>query len=249
MARTRALHEQVQQAFDACDFARVVALVQNFCTNDLGALYLDVTKDLLYTMQRDSRGRRSAQSAMFRIAEAFVRWIAPILAFTADEVWGYLPGERVANVLFATTADIDALLPVDGAYRAADGPAMAELLALREAVGKVLEPMRAEGRIGASLAAEVDVYADLKSPLPAGAKEELRFLFITSRLDLKPASARTPDAFAAEGAFIVANPSAHTKCVRCWHYRPEVGSFPDDPELCGRCVENVRGAGEQRSCF
>jgi isoleucyl-tRNA synthetase len=80
-----------------------------------------VTKDRLYTMQRDSRGRRSAQSAMFRIAEAFVRWIAPILAFTADEVWGYLPGERVANVLFATTADIDALLPADGAYRAADG--------------------------------------------------------------------------------------------------------------------------------
>jgi isoleucyl-tRNA synthetase len=164
-------------------------------------------------------------------------------------VWGYLPGERVANVLFATTADVDALLPADGAYRAADGPAMDELLALRDAVGKVLEPMRAEGRIGASLAAEVDVYADLQNPLPSGAKEELRFLFITSRLDLKPASARTPDAFAAEGAFIVANPSAHTKCVRCWHYRPEVGSFPDDPELCGRCVENVRGAGEQRSCF
>jgi isoleucyl-tRNA synthetase len=249
MARTRALHEQVQQAFDACDFARVVALVQNFCTNDLGALYLDVTKDRLYTMQADSRGRRSAQSAMFRIAEAFVRWIAPILAFTADEVWGYLPGERAANVLFATTADIDALLPADGAYRAADGPAMDELLALRAAVGKLLEPMRAEGRIGASLAAEVDVYAELKSPLPAGAKEELRFLFITSRLDLQPSAARPADAVEADGAWIVAKPSAHTKCVRCWHYRPEVGSFADDPELCGRCVQNVRGSGEQRSCF
>jgi isoleucyl-tRNA synthetase len=242
MARTRALHEQVQQAYEACDFARVVSLVQNFCTNDLGALYLDVTKDRLYTMQADSRGRRSAQSAMFRIAEAFVRWIAPILSFTADEVWGFLPGERAGNVLFATVADIDALLPADGAYRAADGAAMDELLALREAVSKVLEPMRAEGRIGASLAAEVDVYADLQNPLPAGAKEELRFLFITSRLDLHPAAA-------SPGESVVARPSAHTKCVRCWHYRPEVGSFADDPELCGRCVDNVRGAGEQRSCF
>jgi isoleucyl-tRNA synthetase len=85
--------------------------------------------------------------------------------------------------------------------------------------------------------------------LPSGAQEELRFLFITSRMDLKPASARPSDAIAAENAFIVANPSAHTKCVRCWHYRPDVGSFADDPELCARCVENVRGAGEQRSCF
>ena len=128
---------------------------------------------------------------------------------------------------------------------------MDELLALRDAVGKVLEPMRAEGRIGASLAAEVDVYADLASKLPPGAKEELRFLFITSRLDLHPAAAKPADAVVAEGSAvgIVAKPSAHTKCVRCWHYRPEVGSFADDPELCGRCVENVRGAGEHRSCF
>jgi len=135
------------------------------------------------------------------------------------------------------------LLPADGAYRAADGAAMDELLGLREAVSKVLEPMRAEGRIGASLAAEVDLYADLQNPMPAAAKEELRFLFITSRLDLHPASARPG------GESILAVPSAHTKCVRCWHYRPEVGSFADDPELCGRCVENVRGAGEKRSCF
>jgi isoleucyl-tRNA synthetase len=251
MARTRNLHERVQEAYEACDFARVVAIVQNFCTNELGALYLDVTKDRLYTMQADSRGRRSAQSAMFRIAEAFVRWIAPILAFTADEVWGYLPGERAGNVLFTTIADVDALLPAQGAYRAADGAAMDELLALRDAVGKVLEPMRAEGRIGASLAAEVDVYADLKSPLPAGAAGELRFLFITSQLRLQPAAARPAAALRADNAeaWIQASPSAHTKCVRCWHYRPEVGADAADPELCGRCVENVRGAGEQRSFF
>jgi isoleucyl-tRNA synthetase len=128
---------------------------------------------------------------------------------------------------------------------------MDELLALREAVGKVLEPMRADGRIGASLAAEVDIYADLQNPLPAGAQEELRFLFITSRLDLKPAAQRPSEAPPAEGAgaWIFAAPSEHAKCVRCWHYRPEVGSFAEDPELCARCVDNVRGAGETRSCF
>jgi isoleucyl-tRNA synthetase len=229
----------------------VVSLVQNFCTNDLGALYLDVTKDRLYTMQVDSHGRRSAQSAMFRIAEAFARWIAPVLSFTADEIWSFLPGERAGNVLFTTIADVDALLPREGAYRQANGAAMDELLSLREAVGKVLEPMRAEGRIGASLAAEVDVYADLKSPLAESAAAELRFLFITSKLQLHPASARPADAVAAEGgqAWILANASNSPKCVRCWHYRPEVGSFAEDPELCGRCVDNVRGAGERRECF
>ena len=251
MARTRFVHEQVQQAYDQCDFARVVAMVQNFCTNDLGALYLDVTKDRLYTMQPDSRGRRSAQSAMFRIAEALVRWLAPILSFTAEEIWNYLPGERVAHVLFATVAEVDALLPERGAYRTADGVPMMELLALREGVSKVLEPMRAEGRIGASLAAEVDVYVDLKSPMPEGALEELRFLFITSQLRVHPAAQRPADAPAAEGAtaWIVAAPSKHAKCVRCWHYRADVGSSPADPELCARCVQNVRGAGETRRFF
>jgi isoleucyl-tRNA synthetase len=188
---------------------------------------------------------------MFRIAEALVRWIAPVLSFTAEEIWGYLPGARPAHVLFATNAQVDALLPPQGAYRAADGAAMDELLALREAVGKVLEPMRADGRIGASLAAEVDVYTDLGNALPAGAQEELRFLFITSRLDHRAAAARPANALKADGldAWIVAAPSEHAKCVRCWHYRPEVGSFAEDPELCGRCVENVRGDGETRSCF
>jgi isoleucyl-tRNA synthetase len=251
MARARNLHERIQEAYEACDFARVVALVQNFCTNDLGALYLDVTKDRLYTMQRESRGRRSAQSAMFRIAEALVRWIAPVLSFTAQEIWGFLPGARPQQVLFATNAEVEALLPGEGGYRAADGAAMDELLALREAVGKVLEPMRADGRIGASLAAEVDVYADLRNPLPEGAQDELRFLFITSRLDLRPAAARPANALKAEGleAWVLAAASTHAKCVRCWHYRPEVGSFADDPELCGRCVDNVHGAGETRGCF
>jgi isoleucyl-tRNA synthetase len=254
MARARELNERVWDAYRDYDYARVVSLIQNFCTNDLGALYLDVTKDRLYTMPVDSHGRRSAQSAMYRIADAFVRWIAPVLSFTADEIWQYLPGDREANVLFTTQTDIDALLPEDGDYRKVDGPLMQELLSLRESVAKVLEPMRAEGKIGASLAAEVDVYVDLNAEaLDAhpGIADELRFLFITSSLGLKPLASRPDFAVKAEGsdAWIVATPSTHQKCVRCWHYRADVGSHADDPELCGRCVENVEGDGEIRKYF
>jgi isoleucyl-tRNA synthetase len=254
LARTRAVNDAVWQAYADCDFARVVALVQNFCTNDLGALYLDVTKDRLYTMPVDSRGRRSAQSAMYRIAEAFVRWIAPVLSFTAEEIWPFLPGERAAHPLFTTTADIDALLPADGAYRAADGPLMAQLLALRETVSRVLEPMRADGQIGASLAAEVEAWADFDAAALAahpGIEDELRFLFITSTLVLRPLAGHPADALQPEGshAFVRARASASAKCVRCWHYRPEVGSFADDPELCARCVDNVHGGGENRRYF
>ena len=254
MARARSVHERIQEAYRDYDFARVVSLVQNFCTNDLGALYLDVTKDRLYTMPEGSVGRRSAQSAMFRILEAFVRWIAPVLAYTADELWAYLPGARESNVLFSTIADVDAVLPADGAYRQADGAPMHRLLALRDAAGKVLEPMRADGRIGASLAAEVTVFTDVDAlglAAQPGLADELRFLFITSALDLRPVDARPVDAVATEtgDAWILARASEHAKCVRCWHYRPEVGSFPDDPELCARCVENVNGAGEMRRYF
>ena len=254
MARARSVNDQVWAAYAECDFARVVSLVQNFCTNDLGALYLDVTKDRLYTMQVDSHGRRSAQSAMFRIAEAFVRWIAPVLSFTAEEIWGFLPGQRAGHPLFTTTADIDALLPPDGAYRQADGPLMQQLLALRDDVAKVLEPMRADGKIGASLAAEVEAWADVDAAALAsqpGLADELRFLFITSSFTLAPLAQRPADAAMPEGSASVvrARASSNAKCVRCWHYRPDVGAFADDPELCARCVENVNGAGETRNYF
>src|SRR5690606_35810283 len=182
------LQARIKAAYDAYDFAAVVAAVQNFCTNDLGALYLDVTKDRLYTMPRDSHGRRSAQSAMFRIAEAFVRWIAPVLSFTADEIWQHLPGQREDHVLFTTWYEGLAPLPADAALSVADFDA---LLELREKVSQMLEPMRANGAIGASLEAEVDVYADEATLARfAPVADELRFFFITSRFDLKPVAGR-----------------------------------------------------------
>jgi isoleucyl-tRNA synthetase len=201
-------------------------------------------------MPVDSRGRRSAQSAMFRIAHALTRWIAPILSFTADELWQHLPGAREAHVLFATwRTDLDAL-PAGGAL---SKETFAALLALREAVAKVLEPMRAGGAIGASLEAEVDLYVDdatLATLAPVA--DELRFLFITSELRLHPVAAKPAEAVAADGvagAFVRAVASGAAKCVRCWHYRHDVGTHADHPELCGRCVDNVDGAGEDRRFF
>jgi len=233
------VQEKIKAAYDRYDFAEIVQALLNFCSVDLGSLYLDVTKDRLYTMREDSRGRRSAQSAMYRIAEAFVRWIAPVLSFTADEMWGYLPGERTGNVLFATWYDGLSPLPTDAPLTAAD---FDQLLALREQVAKVLEPMRANGQIGAALEAEiaVSVNATLAARWQPLA-EELRFFFISGDVSVSPVE--------ADEVFVLAQPTDKAKCVRCWHHRADIGANPAHPELCGRCASNVDGPGEDRRWF
>jgi len=233
------VQEKIKAAYDRYDFAEIVQALLNFCSVDLGSLYLDVTKDRLYTMREDSRGRRSAQSAMYRIAEAFVRWIAPVLSFTADEMWGYLPGERTGNVLFATWYDGLAPLPADATLTAAD---FDQLLALREQVAKVLEPMRANGQIGAALEAEiaVSVNAALAAKWQPLA-EELRFFLISGDVSVGVVE--------ADEVFVLAQPTDKAKCVRCWHHRADIGANPAHPELCGRCASNVDGPGEDRRWF
>ncbi len=238
--RAHELQEQVAKAYEEYDFAAIVQALSNFCSVDLGSLYLDVTKDRLYTMPEDSRGRRSAQSAMFRIAEAFVRWIAPILSFTADEMWRHLPGRREENVLFTTWYDGLASLDGDAVLSAAD---FDRLLALRYEVSKTLEPMRAAGEIGAALEAEISLRCSVAdqnwlSPLA----EELRFLFISGDVEVVADDA-------ARDIAVLAVPTQKAKCVRCWHYRSDVGANATHPELCGRCVGNVDGAGEDRRWF
>nr|WP_244663998.1 isoleucine--tRNA ligase [Xanthomonas phaseoli] len=237
--RAHELQEKIVAAYARYDFAEIVQALLNFCSVDLGSLYLDVTKDRLYTMAEDARGRRSAQSAMYHVAEAFVRWIAPVLSFTAEELWGYLPGQRADNVLFSTWYDGLAPLPADAALTGAD---VDKLLVLREQVAKVLEPMRANGAIGAALEAEITVAADAQTaarwqPLA----EELRFLFISG--DVTVIAASTDD------IFVSAQPTTKAKCVRCWHHQASVGSDPRHPELCSRCVSNIEGPGEQRRWF
>jgi isoleucyl-tRNA synthetase len=233
------VQEKVKAAYERYDFAEIVQLLLNFCSVDLGSLYLDVTKDRLYTMGEDSRGRRSAQSAMFRISEAFVRWIAPVLSFTADELWGYLPGEREGNVLFATWYGGLAPLPADAPLGAND---FERLLALREQVAKVLEPMRASGEIGAALDAEIELHAGTADHIRvAPLVDELRFLLISGDVTVLP--------WDGEGSRIVATPTAKAKCVRCWQRRGDVGTHADHPQLCGRCVSNIEGPGEDRRWF
>nr|WP_213014524.1 isoleucine--tRNA ligase [Stenotrophomonas sp. CFBP 13724] len=233
------LQEKIKAAYESYDMAEIVQLLLNFCSVDLGSLYLDVTKDRLYTMGEDSRGRRSAQSAMYHIAEAFTRWIAPILTFTSDELWGYLPGERSAHVLFDTWYDGLAPLPADAELSAAD---FDQLLALREQVSKVLEPMRANGAIGAALEAEITVAAsDEQAARWQPLAEELRFLLISGDVQVRPAT--------TDEVFVSAQPTSKTKCVRCWHFRADVGSVAEHPEICGRCADNIDGAGEDRRWF
>ncbi len=242
--RAYELQTRIAAAYERYDFAEIVQALSNFCSVELGSLYLDVTKDRLYTMGEDSRGRRSAQSAMYRIAEAFVRWIAPILSFTAEEMWSYLPepadGEREGNVLFATWYDGLAPLTGDAALSTKD---FDRLLALREQVSKVLEPMRAAGTIGAALEAEITLRCgvadqDWLAPIT----DELRFLLISGDVILL-ADGTGSDISVAAAA------TTKSKCVRCWHHRSDVGADAEHPALCARCVENVDGVGEDRRWF
>jgi len=233
------VQEKIKAAYDRYDFATIVQALLNFCSIDLGSLYLDVTKDRLYTMREDSRGRRSAQSAMYRVSEALVRWIAPVLSFTADELWGYLPGERKDNVLFETWYEGLAPLPADAPLSAHD---FDRLLALREQVSKVLEPMRASGVIGAALEAEIELHAGTADQIRvAPLVEELRFFLISGDVKVVP--------FHGEESRIVATPGTKPKCVRCWQHRADVGAHAEHPQLCGRCVSNVTGPGEDRKWF
>ncbi|MEO8010975.1 MAG: class I tRNA ligase family protein, partial [Dokdonella sp.] len=237
-------------AYARYDFPEIVQRVQNFCTNEMGSLYLDITKDRMYTMPANSIGRRSAQSAMFHILEALVRWLAPITSFTAEELWQYLPGERGESVLFeqwhAGLVALQASPEQRGRW--------AELLSVRGTVTRLLEGMRAGGAIGASLQAEVTLYIDASFRARfSDVADELRYFFITSELRLadladKPADAVRADLEGTE-AWIIAAPSSATKCIRCWHYRPDVGTHADDPEICGRCVDNIQGPGETRRWF
>lgn len=244
------VQQAVVAAYARHDFPEVVARVQNFCTNEMGSLYLDITKDRLYTMQADSPGRRSAQSAMVRILEAMVRWLAPILSFTAEEIWPLIPGMRGESVLFETW--YDGLAATQGSPQ--QRKFWADLRAMRAAASRLLEGMRNAGVIGASLEAEVTLYADADFRARyANVADELRFFFITSELscvDLadRPANAERAEIEGAE-VWLAAKPSEAHKCIRCWHYRSDVGAHAQHPGICARCIENVDGAGESRQWF
>jgi isoleucyl-tRNA synthetase len=246
MDRAWQLQQDVVKAYEEYQFHLVYQKVHHFCSVDLGSFYLDVTKDRQYTARSDSLARRSAQTAMHHIAEALARWLAPILSFTADEIWRFLPGERPESVFLSGWYEGLFPLAENDPYNRAFWDFA---LSVREAVSKELEILRVREEIGASLDAEVELYCspEIYARLaPAG--EELRFVFIASYATVLPTSPEHSDKMptAIEGLELRARPSDKTKCVRCWHHRHDVGVHPDHPELCGRCVENVEGSGETR---
>jgi isoleucyl-tRNA synthetase len=244
--RAYRLQREIVAAYRDYQFHLIYQKIHNFCVVDMGGFYLDVIKDRQYTTQADGLARRSCQTAMYHIVEAMSRWLAPILSFTADEVWQHIPGDRPQSVFLATW--YEGLFPLD-ADDAFDAGFWDTVLAVRVNVAKQLEVARKEGAIGSSLDAELDLYCDqdLADTL-SQLGDELRFALITSYARVHPLEDRPSDAEDTEltGLAGRVSRSAHPKCARCWHHREDVGSDPDHPELCGRCVENVVGAGEER---
>ncbi len=240
------LQDELEALYRGYHFHQVYQKLHNFCATDLGGIYLDIIKDRQYTTRADSVARRSAQSAMYHIAEALVRWIAPILSYTAEEIWENLPGERPESVMLVTW--------YEGLARQADDAAMGHaywqgVMAVRSAVNREMEHQRAAGVLKGGLDAAVTLYCD--AALAAQLRElgqELRFVLITSDAVVAPLDDAGEDAAATgiAGLKLSVAVSADDKCERCWHRRADVGSHPAHPTLCGRCVENVDGSGEVR---
>ncbi|MFL6648637.1 MAG: isoleucine--tRNA ligase [Sulfurifustaceae bacterium] len=245
--KTRVLQNEVIEAYDAYNFHLIYQKVHQFCVVELSAFYIDVVKDRMYTMRADSRGRRSAQTAMFHILEALVRWLAPVLSFTAEEIWSYMPGDRADSIFFETWYSLPELRESETS-RGMTPALWDRVLDVRQAVSRELEKLRAAGGIGSSLDAEVDLYcgdALLQQLRLLG--EELRFVFICSYARLHPLGERPPESVATDvpELYVRVSPSAYPKCVRCWHHREDVGAYPEHPLICGRCIANL-GPGETR---
>ena len=244
--RALLLQRELEEAYRDYRFWNVYSKVHNFCVQELGGFYLDIIKDRQYTTQENSVARRSCQTALFHIAEALVRWIAPILAFTAEEIWSFLPGERAQSVMLTTWYDGLSELPADAEL---DRAYWDEVMAAKAAVNKELENQRSAKTIGGNLQAEITLYAeDSLAKRLEKLGNELRFVLITSAATVAPLADAPADAMDSElpGLKLKVVKSTHAKCGRCWHFRTDVGSDAAHPELCGRCVENIDGAGEVR---
>lgn len=230
--------DEIMTAYDDYQFHLIYQKIHNFCAGELGSAYLDITKDRQYTMPADSLARRSSQSAMYHILEALTRWMAPILSFTADELWQHLPGKRQQSVMLSRW--YEKLMRLDD--NAAISRAMwQQIFEAREEVAKALENARNVGQIKGGLTADVSLYADKNSAVFKALdalNDELRFVLIVSSVTL---SHRDDTALAVE-----VKAAGHARCDRCWHQVPDVGQDPNHPDLCLRCVQNIEGGGEER---
>jgi isoleucyl-tRNA synthetase len=240
IARMAQLQAEILQHYEVYEFHPVVAKLQMYCSEDLGGFYLDILKDRLYTSGTTSFARRSAQTAIWHITHALLRVMAPMLSFTAEEAWAVFAGPE-------GYAESDETIFTQIYYKLPEVAGAESLLAkfailreVRAAVTKQLEEVRVAGGIGSSLQAEIEIRASGdKHALLASLGDDLKFVFITSQAKLTQVAGE-----AEEG--VTVSPSAHQKCERCWHYREDVGAHADHPGICGRCVSNLFGSGEER---
>ncbi|KZY62663.1 hypothetical protein A3760_28900 [Oleiphilus sp. HI0122] len=246
------LQGELQSAYENYNFLEVFQKMVQFCVGELGGFYLDIIKDRQYTTQAESLARRSCQTAMYHILEAMTRWMAPILSFTADEIWAFMPqpakGEREDSVFLATWYDDLAVLSDDETQGREFWQAV---MTVKEAVNKRIEEERNAGNVKGGLTTQVELFCEgsLAETL-SSLGEELRFVLITSSASIKGLSddahteAKPSD---MDGLLVKVSPSDDAKCDRCWHHRPEVGTIDAHKDLCQRCVDNIDGEGERRS--
>ncbi|MBY0268982.1 MAG: isoleucine--tRNA ligase [Burkholderiales bacterium] len=226
---------KVRAGYDRYEFHTVIQELTAFCSEDLGAFYLDILKDRLYTTGADSRPRRAAQNALWHITHALLKMMAPVLSFTAEEAWQVLRNAPEGSI-FEEEWHVFPGLPLDSGVRDAWG----NIRQVRELANKKIEELRAQGAVGSSLQAELEISAsDRTYESLTRLGDDLRFVFITSSAKVREQQGST--------VLIQVNPSAHPKCERCWHYRADVGHDTQHPDLCGRCTSNLHGAGEPRS--
>ncbi|MDR3453644.1 MAG: isoleucine--tRNA ligase [Rhodoferax sp.] len=228
LARAAQLQADILAHYKVYEFHPVVSKLQIYCSEDLGSFYLDILKDRLYTTAPKSLARRSAQTALWHITQAMLRWMAPFLSFTAEEAWKFAgQSESIFMETYSELAAPDADLLAK----------WSRIRELRDAVNKDIEALRAHGQVGSSLQANVFLAVGAEDhALLASLGDDLKFVFITSAIDL----------VASDALQIKATASIDAKCERCWHYRFDVGHDPAHPTLCTRCTSNLFGAGEVR---
>ena len=231
----RRLEAKVAAGYERYEFHTVVKELTAFCSEDLGAFYLDILKDRLYTTGADSRPRRAAQNALWHITATLLKLLAPVLSFTAEEAWQVFRSGGESSIFEETWQDLPGT-----ALESSVESAWADLRAARDVINKKIEEQRAQGTVGSSLQAEVEIRAS--GPVYEAMRrlgDDLRFVLITSAATVQQAD--------GSEVSVAVKPSSHRKCERCWHYRADVGHDSQHPDLCGRCTSNLYGAGEPRT--
>lgn len=249
VSRASVIQAEIIQAFNDFQFHSIYQKLHNFCVLELGSFYLDVIKDRQYTVKTDCVARRSAQTAMYHVMQALVRWMAPILSFTAEEIYELIPNKQEDSVFFTTWYEGLQSLPEDAPLSHDNWEV---IIKVRECVNKAIEVKRQEGVLGSALEAEVTLFAsDATLSILKKLGDELRFVLITSEATVDDSALRSNTATRCtelDDLWCDIKASQHEKCVRCWHRREDVNQSREYPKICGRCIENIAQGqqGERR---